>query len=123
MTNLAIPVELIELGCTVYGLSSDDTDADMNAVKGGVVVAIATGTNRETGEQQRKFITATPWQRRVRFDELLADHVRQADPPNTASIRSLIRTAAGVVAQAKQIGSDTARCIQLQHDLMEALAS
>lgn len=121
--NLAIPVDLIELGCSVFGLSSDDTDADMTAVKGGVVVAIATGTNPTTGEQQRKFITATPWQRRIRFDELLADHVRQADPPNTASIRALIRTAAGVVAQSKRVGSDEARCIHLQHDLMEALAS
>lgn len=118
-----IPVELIELGCTVYGLTSDQTDADMRDVKGGVVVAIGTGYSRRTGEQMRKFVTATPWRGEIRFDELVADDVRQADPPNTASMRALIRTAAGVVAKANRVGSSEARCIQLQHDLMEALAS
>lgn len=120
-TNLLIPVDLIEIGCTVFALNSDRTDADMRAVKGGTVVAIATGATSD-GELQRKFITATPWRNEIRFDELLAEHVDQADPPNTAAMRTLIRTAAAVVAKAKRVGSAEARCIQLQHDLMEALA-
>lgn len=120
MTNLAVPVDLIEIGCSVYALDSDQTDADMRNVKGGVVVAIETGAN-DDGELQRRFITATSWRRDIRFDTLLAEHVAQADPPNTATIRGLIRTAAGVVAGAKRVGSAEARCIQLQHDLMVAL--
>lgn len=118
--SLAIPVDLIEIGCSVYALSSDQTDADMRQVKGGTVVAIETGAN-DDGETQRRFITATTWRREIRFDSLLAEHVVQADPPNTAAMWQLIRTAAGVVKDSKKRGSDTARCIALQHQLMEVL--
>lgn len=120
--NLTVPVDLIEIGCSVFALDlNTQTDADARDVKGGVVVSIETGTNPTTGEIQRRFITATPWRREIRFDSLLADHVVQAEPPNSASIWTLIRTAAGVVANAKKRGSDTARCIALQHHLMEVL--
>lgn len=120
MTALAIPVDLIEIGCQVWTLDlNQQTDADTDQVKGGTVVDIATDIDEETGEIDRRFITATPWQRRIRFDTVNANEVRQAGPPNMASIRNLIRISAGLVADSKRIGTDQARLIALQQKLLE----
>lgn len=122
MSSSALALDLIEIGCSVYAHRVDVTDTpDTRSIRGGVVVAIASGVNRTTGEIERKFITATPWRREVLFEEVLASEVAQVEPPSVASMRNLIRQAAGVVAAAKRVGSSEARCIQLQHDLMEAL--
>lgn len=119
---LAIPVELIEIGCSIYALHADQTDADMRLVKGGVVVAVETAADRDTGEIERRFVTATPWRGQVRFDALVAGEVAQAEPPNVASLRALIRTAARVVADSKRtFTTDESRCIALQHNLMEVM--
>lgn len=114
---------LIEIGMSVWALNSDDTDADMRSVQGGTVVSIETDTDRDTGEIQRRFVTATPWRGAVRFDFVNAGQVAQVAPMNVAAVRALIRTAAGVVAKAKRVfTTDEARCIALQHELMRILS-
>jgi hypothetical protein len=116
-----VPVDLVELGCTVFALNLDgQTDADAPSVLGGIVVQIDAGPNG-AGEVERIFTTATPWRRAIRFDVLHASDVRQTLPPNTAAIRGLLQLAARVVADTKRIGTDQARCIRLQADLMEIL--
>lgn len=118
--------DLIDVGCTVWALDLNvdvDLDVDHRQVQGGIVVAIETAADPDTGELQRRFVTATPWQGRVRWDSLLASQVAQIAPPNTAAIRSLIRACAGVVAKSKRVmATDEARCIAAQYRLMETLA-
>jgi hypothetical protein len=113
-----VDTDLVELGCYVGALDlNSDTDADGDSVRGGIVFAIESHADPETGEVQRRFITATPWRREVRFNSLLASEVKQIE-----LIRSLIRQAGKVVAQSKRaMGSDVARCITLQQTLMEIL--
>lgn len=115
--------DLVELGCYVGALDlNSGTDADANQVQGGIVFAIESHADPDTGEVQRRFITATPWRGQVRFDVLLASEVKQVELPNSAMIRSLIRQAAKVVGQSKRaMGTDVARCITLQQTLMEIL--
>lgn len=114
-------IDLVEIGMAVWAMNADDTDADMRSVKGGTVVSIDTAVN-DDGERVRTFTTATPWQRRVRFDHVESHEVRQVLPMNVAAVRALIRTAAGVVANAKRVfTTDEARCITLQHELMRVL--
>lgn len=117
-----VPLDLVEIGCSVWAHDPEKTDADTRDIRGGVVVAIGTGTSRKTGETGlRLFTTATPWRDTVRFAEIVADDVEQAEPPNVAAIRRLIRHAAGVVTKSKRAGSDVARCVALQAQLMEVL--
>lgn len=115
--------DLVELGMSVWALSADATDADMRQVKGGTVVAIETDVDAETGELQRRFVTATAWRGAIRFDVLTADEVAQLSPMNVAVVRGLIRVAAAAVAKPKRstISSDEARCIDLQYRLKEIL--
>lgn len=119
----ALDTDLVELGCYVSSLDlNTDTDADADQVRGGIVISIESHSDPETGEVQRRFITATPWRRDVRFDVVLADEVKQIELPNAAMIRSLIRQAGKVVAQSKRaMGTDVARCITLQQTLMGIL--
>lgn len=115
-------VALVEVGCYVWVLDLDRTDADANAVKGGVVYAIETDVDTETGEVQRRFMCATQWRGAIRFDVVLADEVRTVDRAQANIIRNLIRAAAGVVAKSKRIfATDEARCIALQHELLKVL--
>lgn len=121
MTRLLIPVELIEVGCSVWAHEIEKTDAETRQIRGGTVIQISTHVDAETGEVSRKFHTATPWRGGVRFDELAAGDVEQVEPPNAAWIRSLMRSAAAVVQKSKRTSSDVARCIALQAQLMEVL--
>lgn len=116
-------LDLVEVGCTIYALDlNEQTDAEARQVKGGVVLAIETALDVDTGEVQRRFITATPWRRAVRFDSLAADQVAQVELPNAAAIRSLIRSMARVVADSKRLfTTDEARCVDGQGLLMRAL--
>lgn len=119
-----LDAELVEVGCSVFALDlNEDTDADVRHIRGGVVIAIETAVDADTGEVQRRFITATPWQGRIRWDSLLASELGQVAPPNTSVIRSLIRSMATVVARSKRtVTTDEARCITAQAALMEVLA-
>jgi hypothetical protein len=119
----AVDPDLVELGCCVYALDlNTQTDADANQVQGGIVFAIESHVDPDTGEVERRFITATPWRGQVRFDVVLADEVKQIELPNSAMIRSLIRQAGKVVAQSKRaMGTDVARCVSLQQTLMGIL--
>jgi hypothetical protein len=121
-TDLAMPVEQVEIGCYVWALDLNQIDADASQVKGGVVVAIETAPKSDgTGEAQRRFITATQFRGDVVFEALLAENVRQVALPNSAAMWGLIRAAAAAVAKSKKRGSSTARCIALQHQLLEVL--
>lgn len=117
-------LELVEVGCHVYALDlNSDTDADAVDVRGGIVVAIETAVDQDTGEVMRRFVTATPWRGRVRWDALRADEVAEVSPANTAFIRSLIRALAKVVAGSKRtLATDEAKAITAQAVLMEVLA-
>jgi hypothetical protein len=114
---------LVDVGCSVWALNLEaDTDAEASEIKGGVVFAVETAADPETGELQRRFITATPWRRQIRFDVVLADEVRQVAAPNTSVMKSLLRRAASVVAESgKRMSTDVTRCITLQQKLMEVL--
>lgn len=115
--------QLVEIGMKVWALPvAELLDVDVNAVKGGTVVAIETDVDPDTAEVQRRFITAAVWRGGVRFDSLVADDVAQVEPMNVAGIRTLIRAAAKVVANSKRVfTTDEARCIDLQRNLMEAM--
>ncbi|MCU1488320.1 MAG: hypothetical protein JWN67_5066 [Actinomycetia bacterium] len=114
---------LVDIGATVYALDlNEDTDADTSQVKGGIVISIETGTDAESGETMRRFVTATPWHGQVRFDSLLAIEVRQVEVPNAGHIRSLIRAMAKVVATSKRsFTSNETKCIGAMGRLVEAL--
>lgn len=116
-------IRLIEPGCTVWALNLEwDTDADADQVKGGVVFSIESELDEETGEVQRRFITATPWRGRIRFDVVGAGEVRQVMAPNPASMRTLLRKAGEIVGRSgKRMSTDVARCVTLQAKLMEVL--
>jgi hypothetical protein len=119
---LAIDVDLVEIGMTVWALNADSTDADMRSVKGGIVVAVDQHVDSETGEITRTFTTATPWRGAVRFDFVADKDVAQVEPLNVAAVRNLIRTAGGVVAKTKRIfTTDEAKCVTLQHELLRVL--
>lgn len=115
-------VQLVEPGMSVWAMNADDTDADMRQARGGTVFSIESHVDTETGEVQRRFVTATAWQRRVRFDVVTADQVAQVAPMNVTAVRGLIRTAAAVVSSSKRaLSTDEARCIDLQFRLKEIL--
>lgn len=115
---------LIEPGCTVYALDlNDDTDVDTQHVKGGTVYSIESERDSETGEVQRRFMTATPWRGGVRFSTVRADEVRQVEMVNASAVRTVIRLAAKVVATSKgsTFTSFERRCVDVQQLLMKAL--
>lgn len=114
--------ELVEVGMSIWPVDFDVTDLEASQVKGGTVVAIETDVDRDTGEVQRRFVCASPWRRTIRFDVITADQVKTVEPMNVAAVRTLIRSAARVVAESKRIfTTDEARCVRLQSELMEVL--
>lgn len=112
---------LVEIGCSVFALDLNETDVRSQDVKGGTVIAIETDVDPETGETQRRFVTATPWRGDVRFDVVLASECRQVAPPNASFIRSLVRALAKAVASSKRFGTHQVRCMGAATRLMEVL--
>lgn len=114
---------LVALGAKVWALDLEQTDADASAVKGGIVISIETDVDPDTGEVQRRFVCAEPWQRNIRIDIVNADDVKTVEPMNVAAVRRLIRTAARLVGESKRavIDSSEARLIDLQHRMKEIL--
>jgi hypothetical protein len=114
-------LELVEPGCCVY-TSEPDGDLLDHQIRGGIVVWIETGFDKDSGELWRRFVTASPSGRGIRWEHLDAAQVRQIMGPNSASIRGLIRKMATVVALSKStFSTDEARCINGQVTLMKAL--
>lgn len=114
--------QLVEIGMKVWALDLERNDLDARDIKGGVVIAIETNVDTDTGEIERRFICAEPWRGAVRFDAINASDVATVEPMNVAGVRNLIRAAARVVASSKRIfTTDEARCVDLQRNLMEAL--
>lgn len=102
MTTLA--PDLVEIGMTVIALNLEqDTDADLADVRGGIVVAIDTDRNPDTGEIQRRFITAKQWRRQIRWSSLNADDVRDVLPYDSSAVRRLVRAMARDVADRKSV--------------------
>lgn len=102
-SGAAVDVELVEPGMQVLALDlNDDTDAEMIDVRGGVVVAIGSDPDPETGEVQRRFIVAKRGRhQQVRWASLRADEVRQVLPYDSSAVRKLVCAMAGIVAEHK----------------------
>jgi hypothetical protein len=99
-----VSADLVEVGMSVLALDlNDDTDADLADVRGGVVVAIETAVDPDTGELQCRFVTAKQWRRQIRWSALRADEVRQVVPFDSAAVRRLIRAMARTVAEGKGV--------------------
>jgi hypothetical protein len=101
-SGVAVDVEVVEPGMSVLALDLDeDTDADLQDVRGGVVIAVDTHRDVETDEIQRVFLCAKQWRREVRFSALLAGDVRDVLPFDSAAVRRLRRAMNRVAAEAK----------------------
>lgn len=115
-------LRLVDVGALVFSLNlEDDTDADFDQVQGGTVIEVTTSVTAD-GEVQRRFLTATAWRGRIRFDVIDAENVRQIELPNAAVIRSLIRAMARQVGSSRrQVTTNEATLIKAQSTLMGVL--
>jgi hypothetical protein len=124
-SGTAVDVEAVAVGMSVLALDLEgDTDADLADVRGGVVIAVDTHVDPDTGEIQRVFLCAKQWRREVRFSRLTAAEVRDVLPFNSRTVWGLVKAMARVVAEAKGTTPDTSvsRCIDAQARLLEVLA-
>lgn len=114
--------DLVEIGMTVLALNLEtDTDADLADVRGGVVVAIETAVDDETGEVMRRFVTAKQWRREIRWSALRADQLRDVLPYDSSAVRRLVRAMAKKVADSKGVlVSDDLKLIDAMHVLAHA---
>lgn len=118
----AVDVTLLEPGMSAWVLDADRTDADMAQVRGGTIIGIDRTVDADTGELTTKVTTATAWRGSVRYDTFDASEIRTVDLMNTATVRGLIRAAAGIVASSKRsYTSDVAKAIDLQAQLARVL--
>ena len=115
----AIEVELVEVGMTVFDQPAD-VDPDQH-INGGIVTAIETHVDANTGEVMRHFVCAEPYRGSVRFHTFTADQVRQVAPMQPANVRYLIRQLGLMVSRSKQVLTDQAHAITAMHALMEVL--
>lgn len=99
----ALAADLVEIGMTVVALDLEDTDADLADVRGGVVIAIETTADPDTGEIQRRFVTAKQWRSEVRWSSLRGDEVRDVLPFDSSAVRRLVRAMAKKVADGKGV--------------------
>lgn len=99
----SVDTEIVAVGMQVRVLDLNaNPDLDATDVRGGVVVAIDTAYDPDTGERQRLFVTAKRLPRgTVRWAALRANEVRQIDPYSSNEIRKLIAAMAGVIAANK----------------------
>jgi hypothetical protein len=96
--------DYVEVGMTVLALDLEgDTDADLQDVRGGVVVAIDTHVDPDSGEINRSFICAKQWRRQIRWSTLTAADVRDVLPFDAAAVRRLIKALARDIADTKGV--------------------
>jgi hypothetical protein len=96
--------DYVEVGMTVLALDLEgDTDADLQDVRGGVVVAIDTHVDPDSGEISRAFICAKQWRRQIRWSTLTAADVRDVLPFDAAAVRRLIKALARDIADTKGV--------------------
>jgi hypothetical protein len=119
-SGTAVDVEQVAVGMTVLALDlEEDTTADLQDVRGGVVVAIDTHLDADTGEITRAFICAKQWRRQIRWSTLTAADVRDVLPFDSSGVRRLIKAMARTVAEAKSLLSDERRLIEAMNTLKE----
>jgi hypothetical protein len=114
----------VEVGQAVYHrLPVDDQPGVVR--RGGIVVAIDTDVDGETGEIGRAFITATtPGGTRVKFDRLAAGDVdlARSGPRNTSHVASLSRRIALVYGGHRgPITSEDYRLVETAYQLARAV--
>lgn len=116
-TGASVETELVEVGQQVIALDlmNDETDADLGDVRGGVVVAIESEVDRETGEVQRRFVCCKQYRRRIVWSTLTAKDVRQVLPFDSAAVRKLIR------AMAADLGGRKGPMVTDDHRTIDAM--
>lgn len=82
--------------------------------RGGVVVDVGEAPHPETGELVTTYLLVRSWRGRLRWVTLRADQVSElVDPPNRSQVRSVCRTAAGVIAERPRDRPDDAGDLEL----------
>lgn len=82
--------------------------------RGGVVVDVATEPDPETGELVTAYLTVKSFRGQVRWCKLLSTQVSElVEPPNRSQVRSVCRTAAGVIAERPRGRPDDAGDLEL----------
>jgi hypothetical protein len=120
-TGTTLDVEQVAIGMTVLALDLEaDTHADLADVRGGVVVAIDTTVDPDTGEIQRAFTTAKQWRREIRWAQIRADEIRDVLPYSSSTVRNLVRAMARHIAESKGVlMTDDRRCVTAMATLTE----
>jgi hypothetical protein len=115
-SGTSVDVEAVAVGMTVLALDLEgDTDADLQDVRGGVVIAVDTHRDVDTGEIQRVFLTAKQWRREIRWAAIRADEVRQVLEFNSATVRRLVR------AMGAHLGAGKGAFVTVDRQLIQAM--
>lgn len=123
-----LDTKLVAIGCALWDFPPEaDPDRAARGL-GGIVVAIESDRDDETGEIRRRFITAKQVGRDsrnqlgIRFDVIAETEVEMVALMNSASVRALMRRMGQVIAESKGIFvTDHHRCIAALGALEAAL--
>lgn len=113
----------VDVGCTVWHrLPLDPNFVDR---RGGLVAAIDTHVDAETGEVSRLFRVISRWHGRLRFDQLRADEINPEvlELPNPRLVANTSRMVAGEYAATKgQLTEGHLRLIETAYNLAKGIA-